>query len=76
MQVIASKPGIGAIPRAEAAGLPLAVATRGKGDLTAFSASVFDPIRSSRADLVILAGFLALVHIPDDYVGRVLNIHP
>ena len=76
VQVIASKPGIGAIPRAEAAGLPLAVATRGKGDLAAFSASVFDPIRRSRADLVILAGFLALVQIPDDYVGRVINIHP
>ena len=76
VQVIASKPGIGAIPRAEAAGLPVSVATRGKGDLAAFSASVFDPIRSRRADLVILAGFLALVQIPDDYIGRVINIHP
>src|SRR5271166_1395867 len=34
-----------------------------------FSASVFDPIRHSRADLVILAGFLALVKIPRDYKG-------
>ena len=76
VQVIASRPGIGAIPRAEGAGLPLAVATRSKGDLAGFSASVFDPIRRARADLVILAGFLAMVQIPDDYAGRVLNIHP
>ena len=28
------------------------------------------------ADLVCLAGFLQLVLIPDDFAGRVLNIHP
>ena len=76
VQVIASRAGIGAIPRAEGAGLPLAVATRSKGDLAGFSASVFEPIRRARADLVILAGFLSLVRIHDDYAGRVLNIHP
>ena len=27
-------------------------------------------------DLVCLAGFLSLLHIPDDHRGRVLNIHP
>ena len=27
-------------------------------------------------DLVCLAGFLSLLHIPDDFRGRVLNIHP
>src|SRR5690242_3334231 len=45
VQVVASKPRIGAIPRAEAAGIPLALAVRGTQDLAAFSASVFDPIR-------------------------------
>jgi phosphoribosylglycinamide formyltransferase-1 len=76
VQVVASKPRIGAIPRAEAARLPLALATRGSKDPAAFSASVFDPIRSQGADLVVLAGFLALVEIPPDYRGRVINIHP
>jgi len=76
VQVIASKPGIGAIPKAEAAGIPVAVVTRKGRTLAGFSAAVFDPIRRAGADLVVLAGFLALVEIPDDYAGRVLNIHP
>ena len=38
--------------------------------------TVFEPIRHSKADLVILAGFLALVKIPPDYKGRVINVHP
>jgi len=76
VQVIASKPAIGAIPKAEAAGIPVAVVTRKGRTLADFSAAVFDPIRRAGADLVVLAGFLALVEIPEDYAGRVLNIHP
>src|SRR5208282_534784 len=76
VQVVASRPRIGAIPRAEAAGLPLSLASQTAHSSAEFSASVFDPIRHSRADLVILGGFLALVHIPRDYKGRVINIHP
>jgi phosphoribosylglycinamide formyltransferase-1 len=76
VQVVASRPRIGAIPRAEAAGIPLALAVRGSQSLSAFSASVFDPIRRHRADLVILGGFLSLLEIPADYRGKVINIHP
>ncbi|WP_406696445.1 phosphoribosylglycinamide formyltransferase [Singulisphaera sp. Ch08] len=76
-QVIASRPRIGAIARAEAAQIPVVLATRGKSQsLATFSASVFDPIRQAKADLVVLAGFLSLVEIPPDYTGRVINIHP
>lgn len=76
VQVVADRPGVGAIARAEAAGVPVTVATRRKGAPAEFTAAVFDPIRASGADLVLLAGFLAMVHIPDDFVGRVINIHP
>jgi phosphoribosylglycinamide formyltransferase-1 len=76
VQVVASRPRIGAIARAEAAAIPLALASRTAGSSGEFSASVFDPIRKSRADLVILGGFLALVKIPLDYKGRVINVHP
>lgn len=76
-QVVASRPRIGAIARAEAAQIPVALAVRGKSSsLATFSASVFDPIRRSKADLVLLAGFLSLVEIPADYTGKVINIHP
>jgi phosphoribosylglycinamide formyltransferase-1 len=76
VQVIASRPGIGAIARAEAAGLPVTVVTRVGRSLEEFSAAVFEPIREHMAELVVLAGFLSLVDIPDDYHARVLNIHP
>ena len=33
-------------------------------------------LRAHDVDLVCLAGFLQLLVIPDDYLGRVLNIHP
>jgi phosphoribosylglycinamide formyltransferase-1 len=76
VQVVASRPRIGAIPRAEAAGIPLALASRTAHSTAEFSTSVFDPIRRSGADLVVLGGFLALVRIPPDYHGRVINVHP
>jgi formyltetrahydrofolate-dependent phosphoribosylglycinamide formyltransferase len=41
-----------------------------------FSRRIFDQIRRARADLVCLAGFLQLLPIPEDFAGRVMNIHP
>ena len=66
VQVVASRPRIGAIARAEAVGIPLALANRNARSRTEFSTSVFEPIRHSSADLVILAGFLSLIHIPPE----------
>jgi len=76
VQVVASRPRIGAIARAEAAGIPLALANQNAQTVSEFSASVFEPIRHSDADLVVLGGFLTLLRIPPDYKGRVLNVHP
>jgi phosphoribosylglycinamide formyltransferase 1 len=76
VQVIASRPRIGAIARAEAARIPLALANRNARGRTEFSASVFEPIRHSKADLVVLGGFLSLLYIPTEYKGRVINVHP
>jgi len=78
--VVAGRPGIGAIVRAETAGIPVVVLDRATRVATprglAFSASAFDPIRGSQADLVVLGGFLALLEIPPDFAGRVVNVHP
>ncbi|MFL5330587.1 MAG: phosphoribosylglycinamide formyltransferase [Gemmataceae bacterium] len=41
-----------------------------------FSQRIFDLCREARVDLVCMAGFLQLIHIPEDFAGRVLNIHP
>jgi phosphoribosylglycinamide formyltransferase-1 len=76
VQVVASRPRIGAIARAEAARIPLALAKYNARSNSEFSKSVFDAIRHSHSELVILAGFLSLLRIPAEYRGRVINIHP
>src|SRR5205823_2643069 len=77
VQVVASKPQALGVERAERAGLPVAVVERKAfASVEPFSAAIFDLCRSASADLVCLAGFLQLLHIPDDFAHRVLNIHP
>ncbi len=76
VQVIASRPGIGALDVAQRAGIPAAVVPRAGRSLREFSAAVFEPIRERGTDLVVFGGYLSLVSIPPDYVDRVINIHP
>ncbi len=76
VQVVVNKPGVGAIERARRAGVACSVVERSGRSLAEFSRLVFELIRASDSDLVILGGFLALLQIPDDYRMRVLNIHP
>lgn len=76
VQVIVSKPGVGAIERARRAGVPLAVVRKRDLNPEAYESALFDPIRQTRADLVILAGFLSLLPIPSDYEGKIINVHP
>jgi phosphoribosylglycinamide formyltransferase-1 len=76
VHVIANKPGIGAIERAAKAGILVSLIERKGKSLNTFSRLIFSAIRQAGADLVVLGGFLALVEIPDDYAGRVINIHP
>lgn len=75
--VVASRADCGGVNRARQAGLRCEVVERKAfGDVAAFSAAVFSLFRETRVDLVTLAGFLALVEIPEDFQFRVMNIHP
>ena len=59
------------------AGIPLHIVERSEYDSPeAFRTAVFDPCRAARAELVVMGGFLKHVLIPDDFFGRVINIHP
>jgi formyltetrahydrofolate-dependent phosphoribosylglycinamide formyltransferase len=65
------------LQRAEKAGVPTAVVERKPfASRDEFSQCIFDLCRQAQADLVCLAGFLQLLPIPDDFQGRVMNIHP
>ncbi|MBX2852999.1 MAG: phosphoribosylglycinamide formyltransferase [Phycisphaeraceae bacterium] len=75
--VIASNNHCKGIERSQARGLPAhALPRKTYPDKHAFSDAVFAACRDANADLLILAGFLSLLVIPDDYTNRVLNIHP
>ena len=63
--------------RAEQAGIPTAVVERKQcASREEFSRRIFDLCRQAGADLVCLAGFLQLLSIPEDFINRVMNIHP
>ncbi len=76
-RVIASRPGIGAIARAESAGVPWAVLPAGVTP-DGLADAMLAELDLARADIVVLAGFLKLIPeaVVRAYRGRILNIHP
>ena len=75
--VISSNPTAGGIERARRAGVPVELIRReDHPSVASFSDAIFGRCRAVSADLVTLAGFLKLLKIPPDFVGRVMNIHP
>lgn len=75
--VISSAPGVGGLEIARQAGIPTRVVRLSDHrDPDAYREAMFGPCRESGARWVVMAGFLKHVSIPDDYVGRVINIHP
>lgn len=75
--VLTDRDGIAGIERARSAGLECVVLPRDEYDGPApFSDAAFASCRQAQVDLVILAGFLSLVEVPDDFRLKVMNIHP
>ena len=73
--VIADRPGIGAIARAQAAGVACAVAVRREAG---FEAQVQELLAQYRIDMAVLAGFLGILS-PEfirTFGKPILNIHP
>ncbi|HNR31166.1 MAG TPA: phosphoribosylglycinamide formyltransferase [Candidatus Hydrogenedentes bacterium] len=75
--VIASREDAYGLVRAGNHGIPAAVVARKehKG-LDAFSEALWREIRKHPVDLVVLAGFMSLIHVPADFENRMMNIHP
>ena len=65
------------LTRAANAGIPTLVINRkDAGSREEFIRRIFEGCRAAGADLVCMAGFLQLIQIPDDFLGRVMNVHP
>ena len=71
--VVSSNPDAFGNERARRAEIPVTVVPR---RAPGFAAAVFDAVRAAAPDLVVFAGWLHLVTIPEDFRFRVLNIHP
>lgn len=75
--VISSSPKAGGIAFSKEAGIPTHVVQRKSCALPeAFRDAIFSVCRASKAQLVVMGGFLKHLLIPPDFEGRVLNIHP
>ena len=79
IRVIASKPGIGALERAAAAGVPAVVPGWSNEDGGEDAElSLMEALETSDVGLVVLAGYMKLVpnEVVRAYAGRMINVHP
>ena len=77
VRVIASTPKARGLEYARAAGIPTSVYER-KDFATdeEYGHAIFGECRRGPCDYVVMGGFLKFVPIPDDFLYRVINIHP
>ena len=77
ISVVIASNDCGGVQKSRDCGLNTEILARGQFQSTdAFSQAIFEHVRNCDAELVVLAGFLSLVQIPDEFVSRVMNIHP
>ncbi len=74
--VVASREEIRGVAIAREAGLVTLVLDPRERSSTEVSEHAFAACREHGVDLVVLGGYLHLLAIPADYIGRVINIHP
>lgn len=79
VSVISSKPGVFALERARAAGIPTHVADRRAfADSRAMTLALVETLQALQTDLVVLAGFLHILtpEIVRAFPNAILNVHP
>jgi formyltetrahydrofolate-dependent phosphoribosylglycinamide formyltransferase len=65
------------LERAKKRNVPTAVFPRKKhADIPSYTDAIFARVRESGAELVVLAGFMVQIGVPDDFRNRILNVHP
>ena len=78
--VVTDRPGVAALDRAAAAGIPTAVVDRGEHlpDRARFTRAIVDALRAHGVDLVAMAGFMTVLAEPifTAFPGKVINTHP
>ena len=78
VKVISSRPGVYALERAQAAGIPIATTPRKGATQEEFDAALLRELALAQPDIVVMAGFLSVVGVSviNAYEGRIVNVHP
>lgn len=75
--VLSSRENAYGLERARAAGIPAITVPRKNFDsMEAFGRAVWSEVEAYEPDLIILAGFMSLLPVPEAYAGRIMNVHP
>jgi len=76
--VISNKPGVPALSRAQAAGIPAVVVEHRGRDRVAFEDALLAELARHGVEAVVLAGFMRVLtsHFLDRYPLRIVNTHP
>lgn len=75
--VLGSRAGAYGLERARRHGIPaVPVPRKDFADAASFSDAVWAQLEPYRVDLVVLAGFMSLLSVPEAYVNRIMNVHP
>lgn len=77
--VLASKPGVYALERAEKNGIDSVVISRKDYDsIAAYSKALADVLTAAKIDLVVLAGFLTIIdeQVYEAFPNKIINVHP
>lgn len=77
--VVSNKAGVFALERAKNAGIDTKVITKKEcGGSLEFNAAICEYMREKQVDIIVLAGFLAILEgeLLNEYKDRIINIHP
>ncbi len=75
--VVSNNPNAGGLQFARDAGINTKVIShKDFGDRQSFSNAIYDSIRETESELVVMGGFLRQLSIPEDFENRIINIHP
>ncbi len=75
--VVASRGDAYGLERARRANIPaVAVPRKDHANKESFSSAIWTVVDEHEVDLVVLAGFMSLLSVPESYAGRIMNVHP
>jgi formyltetrahydrofolate-dependent phosphoribosylglycinamide formyltransferase len=74
--VISDISNAGALDRARNAGIEFCQVSWKGRSIESASQDAFEVCRKVDASLVVLAGFLKRIVVPEDFTGRIINVHP